>query len=93
MQDIIEIADEKLGSDEGLARQREAERLRKATPPQAYRIAMTERGDALTSEGLAETLSHLDVQTNSSNIFAVVNQIDPNYVNFNVREGPCCCKL
>ena len=76
---LIEVADEKLGSDEGLARQREAERIRKATPTQAYRIALTERGEGVTSEALAAKLEHLALHGQSALVFWIggASGLDP----------------
>ncbi|MBC7542941.1 MAG: 23S rRNA (pseudouridine(1915)-N(3))-methyltransferase RlmH [Candidatus Sericytochromatia bacterium] len=76
---IIEVADEKLGSDEALARTREAERIRKATPAQAYRIALTERGEGVTSAALARKLAHLALHGQSALVFWIggASGLDP----------------
>jgi 23S rRNA (pseudouridine1915-N3)-methyltransferase len=63
---VVEVADEKLGQEEATARLREAERIRKATPAGAYRIAMTERGDLVTSVGLADRLAALALHGHST---------------------------
>lgn len=63
---VVEVADDKLGADEATARLREAERIRKATPAGAYRIAMTERGEMVTSVQLADRLAALALHGHSS---------------------------
>jgi 23S rRNA (pseudouridine1915-N3)-methyltransferase len=63
---VVEVADEKLGNEEATARLREAERIRRATPAGAYRIAMTERGDLVTSVGLADRLAALALHGHST---------------------------
>lgn len=68
-QGVIEVPDEPLGGDEAAAKAKEAERLRRATTGEPYRIALSERGELLTSEALAAKLDRLYGAGNGQLVF------------------------
>src|SRR5690242_9741595 len=66
---VVEVADERLVVDEAQARRNEADRLRKATPNQAVRIALTERGELVDSPGLAKKLGEIALAGQGQPVF------------------------
>ncbi|NIQ97915.1 MAG: 23S rRNA (pseudouridine(1915)-N(3))-methyltransferase RlmH, partial [Desulfuromonadales bacterium] len=70
--EVVELKEEKGGGkkpDPAFIRDREGERILSRIPPDAYVVALDEKGTGLTSEGLAAELEKHMVQGTSEVVF------------------------